>query len=179
MNRRREDELKRVHQAQRRWWIRFIAGTVAAFTISVLVAQVAHAQEAQIQASGTIDIEWQPPTENEDGSELTDLAGYTIKWGREAGQYTDSLTVDDAGQTTATLNLSTDRAETPYFIVMTARDEEGNESAHSNEVARLLRIIVEDSTPPGAPSLSTEIRFTLESCVVVSNPSATCTVTFK
>lgn len=144
-----------------------------------LVALSTFAAEATIEASGTIGLTWVAPTENEDGSELTDLAGYVIHWGRESGTYTNTLAVHDASRTTATLQLETDRAETPYYFVMTAVDEDGNVSQYSNEVLKLLVITVQDNTPPGAATLSTEIEFTLESCVVVSNPSATCTVTLE
>jgi hypothetical protein len=46
-----------------------------------LVAAIIAAALAAPAAAGSAILSWEPPTENEDGSPLTDLAGYTVRWG--------------------------------------------------------------------------------------------------
>ncbi len=36
---------------------------------------------------GTATLSWTPPTQNTDGSPLTDLAGYRVYWGTSSGNY--------------------------------------------------------------------------------------------
>jgi hypothetical protein len=77
---------------------------------------------------------WVAPTQNEDGSALTDLAGYKIYWGTTPGQYTDSATVG-AGLTTIVVeNLSAGT----YEFVATAINNSGVESRYSNPVTKTL-----------------------------------------
>jgi hypothetical protein len=46
-----------------------------------LLAAILAAATAGPVAAGQAILEWEPPTQNEDGSTLTDLAGYTVFWG--------------------------------------------------------------------------------------------------
>jgi len=81
---------------------------------------------------------WSAPASNTDGSPLTDLAGYKIYYGTEPGTYTASLSV---GNTTS-ISLAALSAAVPspglYYLVVSAYDAEGNESAYSNEISRAL-----------------------------------------
>lgn len=81
---------------------------------------------------GTINLAWDAPTTNADGSPLTDLAGYWIYWGTSSGSYTQRTDVGNV--TTYMLNNLTKGQE--YYIVVTAIDTSNppNESAYSNEV---------------------------------------------
>lgn len=87
-----------------------------------------------VDVLGNVILEWEPPTENVDGSPLTDLAGYRIYYGEMSGNYTDELPVDDATATAYQLTLPSGS----YFFAMTALDSVGNESAFSNEVFRVV-----------------------------------------
>jgi hypothetical protein len=78
-------------------------------------------------------IRWEPPTENVDGSPLEDLAGFNLYWGESPGDYTSSLGLGAAARTWE-VGLGTGE----YFFALTALDGEGNESAYSNEVRRLM-----------------------------------------
>lgn len=81
-------------------------------------------------ATGSISLAWQAPAENEDGSQLEDLAGYRVYDGTSPGRYD---TVTDVGRTTqVTLE---DMPLGTYYISVTAYDLNGNESGFSNEVA--------------------------------------------
>ena len=86
----------------------------------------------QVAVNGQLSISWQAPTENVDGSTLTDLGGYTIYYGQSSGNYTGQTEVDNANATT----FATTVASGEYYVAMTALDVEGNESALSNEVVK-------------------------------------------
>ena len=79
-------------------------------------------------------LSWQPPSRNEDGTLLHDLAGYRIYYGTESGSYAHDVAVSGAETTREDVRL----ASGTYYFAMTAVDAEGNESAHSNEVVRRL-----------------------------------------
>ena len=80
-------------------------------------------------AAGSATLTWLPPTENTDGTPLTDLAGFKIYYGTEEGVYTSSLTVDNPGLTAYVVeNLG----PATYYFVATAFNADGVESAASN-----------------------------------------------
>ncbi len=98
-----------------------------------------------ITASGDwtdASLRWDPPTTNEDGTPLTDLAGYKLYYGPSPGNYSGSL---DVGDTTTVLiatvvdsiDGSLPATDTICFAV-TAYDTYGNESDYSNEVCQDL-----------------------------------------
>ena len=90
-----------------------------------------------IQA-GTLSttLSWTPPTQNEDGSPLEDLAGYKIYWGTSPGFYPNSVTLDNPGLTTYVVeNL----APGTYEFVATAFNASGMESVYSNIATRTLQ----------------------------------------
>ena len=47
-------------------------------------------------ASGSITVQWLPPTERDDGTPLTDLAGYNLRWGTALGHYPNVATIPNA-----------------------------------------------------------------------------------
>src|SRR6266702_2017750 len=66
-------------------------------------------------ASGVATLDWMPPTENSDGSVLTNLAGYTVYYGTSASNLTQSVKITNPGLSAYTLsNLS---SGTWYFAV--------------------------------------------------------------
>jgi hypothetical protein len=79
-------------------------------------------------SSGAVTLDWTPPTQNDDGSTLSNLAGYKVYYGTSATQLTQSVSVTNPGLTAYTLsNLP---AGTWYFQV-TALSSTGFESARS------------------------------------------------
>ena len=87
-------------------------------------------------ANGSATLSWTPPTENTDGSPLTDLAGYKVYWGSSSGNYTNSATIDNEGVTTYVV---TDLLEgTTYYFTTTAFNELGVESSYSNEATKTI-----------------------------------------
>lgn len=74
-------------------------------------------------SAGTIKLAWDAPTTNEDGSPLTDLAGYKIYYGIASP---DEHSIDVGNVTTYTLTGLTPGQT--YIIAATAYDASGNES---------------------------------------------------
>ena len=79
-------------------------------------------------------LRWAPPTRNEDGSALSDLAGYRLYWGTEPRTYSNQMNVGNPLRKSRLVNL---RSGT-YYFAMTAIDADGNESRLSNEVIRIV-----------------------------------------
>ena len=90
-----------------------------------------------VTQTGTLSttLTWTAPTENEDGSTLTDLAGYKIYWGTASGVYTDSVSIDNPGLTAYVVeNLSPGT----YEFVATSFNEAGIESVFSSPATKVL-----------------------------------------
>ncbi|MBA3564490.1 MAG: hypothetical protein H0W33_10900 [Gammaproteobacteria bacterium] len=79
-----------------------------------------------------VTLGWQPPTSNEDGTPLTDLAGHRIYWGTIKGEYPNSIEIDNPGVATYVVD---NLVPNTYYFVTTAFSSRGMESGHSN-VAR-------------------------------------------
>jgi hypothetical protein len=85
-----------------------------------------------VSVLGSVNLAWEPPAENEDGSPVTDLTGYRIYYGSFSRDYDDEVTVNNGNATGWTVALPSGE----YYFAMTAFDANGNESALSNEVQR-------------------------------------------
>jgi hypothetical protein len=96
----------------------------------------------------TTTLDWIPPTMNEDGTPLADLARYNVYFGPESGIYLNFRHLDNPGLVTYVLDLPTSRS---WFIVITALDSAGHESDFSNEV--VLDVMCDCDLPPGDPGL--------------------------
>lgn len=82
--------------------------------------------------AGTVTLNWQPPTQNSDGSPITGLAGYNIYYGTASQSYSQSIKLTNPGLTTYVVeNLP---AGTYYFSIA-AYDATGAQSSFSPEVA--------------------------------------------
>jgi hypothetical protein len=88
----------------------------------------------QTARAADITLSWDPPTENSDGTPLSDLAGYKIYYGTSSGNYT---TVVDVMNATIYTIKNLPEGFTYYFAV-TAYDIYGNESEFSNEVSKII-----------------------------------------
>jgi hypothetical protein len=76
------------------------------------------------------------PTEREDGSPLSGLAGFRLQWGQSPGRYAHSLDVSDPTATTAVLRQL---AAGTWYIVATAYDSTGVESRPSEVLEATIR----------------------------------------
>lgn len=136
------------------------------FLALFLLLQAAPASAADI----AIDLEWSAPTENVDGTPLTDLAGYRVYWKfSPTGIYTQSEPVEDSLATNYTLNLAgvTDQAE--IYVVMTALDYDQNESGFSNQVAFFFNSV--DALAPRTPG-----PVTGSARILTCDPGKTCAI---
>jgi hypothetical protein len=77
---------------------------------------------------GTAALSWVAPTENTDGTQLTDLAGFRIYFGSEADAL--SQEIDVADPTATSYSVSALPAGSWYFAIA-AYDSMGNESVFS------------------------------------------------
>jgi len=75
---------------------------------------------------------WQAPTENVDGTPITRLTHFDIYYGAERNTYTRQIR---AGANSTCANVRA--AEGVYYVAMTATDQDGDQSAYSNEVRKI------------------------------------------
>jgi predicted phage tail protein len=113
-------------------------GGTSAAGAGAATASAAQATSAQTApsppptASTGVTINWTPPTENIDGTPLTDLAGYDIHYGTTPQDYTNTITVSNPGIATYVVdNLSPGT----YYFAVTAVNSHGAESPMSTAVS--------------------------------------------
>ncbi len=86
-------------------------------------------------ATGSVTISWSAPTENEDGSALTDLSGYRIYYGIQSRNYNNQIDIDNPGITTYVVE---DLPQDTYYFAATAIDSQGEESRLSAEAIKVV-----------------------------------------
>jgi hypothetical protein len=79
-------------------------------------------------------LSWEPPTQNVDGTALTNLAGFKIYYGTAPRTYSQVQTINSPTQTSATVTLSPGT----WYFAMTALNSLGEESAKTNEVSKTV-----------------------------------------
>ena len=87
-----------------------------------------------VRVNGTMSLNWVAPTENVDGTPLTDLARYRVYYGTSSRSYGTPVQVNNPAATSVQITA----ASGDYYVAMTAIDAEGNESAYSNEVLKTV-----------------------------------------
>lgn len=81
--------------------------------------------------NSAVTLTWQPPTENTDGTSLTDLSGYVISYGTQPNDYTSTITLTNPGLTDYVVdNLSPGT----YYFTISAVASDGTQSAPSSPV---------------------------------------------
>lgn len=99
--------------------------SLAAFSITVVDV-----------SNGGAALSWTPPTENTDGSALTNLAGYRIAYGTSATAMTQTVQVANPGVTSYTIdNLSPGT----YYFSVRAYTSNGTESTNSNVSSKVVQ----------------------------------------
>jgi len=84
--------------------------------------------------TGSVDLNWTSPTSNQDGTELSDLAGYKIYFGPSQNNLNNVVDIDTGLTNYVIENLP---SGTHYFAI-TAIDFNGNESNRSNIAAKVV-----------------------------------------
>ena len=101
--------------------------TLPGFSIEVVAAGT---------ATGSVTLNWTPPTQNEDGSQLTDLAGYRILWRRDGGAFNRSVRINNPSVTRYVVDNLTPGT---YEFAATAINSAGVESRFSNSITRVVQ----------------------------------------
>ena len=87
------------------------------------------------QSATSLTFSWTPPAENSDGSPITNLAGYKIHYGTKSSEYTQTVSVENAGLTRYVVdNLPSGT----YYFAITAYNAQGLESPLSGEITAKL-----------------------------------------
>ncbi len=101
------------------------SASLAAFSIAVSAA-----------STGTASLSWMAPTQNTDGSALTDLAGYTIYFGTSSSSLTSTISVNSAGTTSYTVSGLT--VGTTYYFAISAVNTSGVDSGLSSVASKTI-----------------------------------------
>jgi Fibronectin type III domain len=84
--------------------------------------------------NGSATLSWLPPTQRTDGSPLTDLSGYRIRFGIPGGSPNDAW-ISNPGLTSYVVD---NLAPGTYVFAITAFDSFGRESEYSNVVSKAV-----------------------------------------
>ena len=84
----------------------------------------------------SVTLQWQPPTENTDGTPLTDLAGYRIYYGVDPADLSDLIKLPNPGLTTYVVEELTPNT---WYFAMTSVNDRGQESDLSNQLIGDIR----------------------------------------
>lgn len=86
-------------------------------------------------ANGSATVSWTPPTQNTDGSALTNLSGYQILYGRSAENLTQSISVTNPSISTYVVENLTAGA---WYFAVVAVNADGATSGHSNVATKTI-----------------------------------------
>ena len=87
-------------------------------------------------SNGGAELSWTPPTQNTDGSSITNLAGYRIAYGTSPNALTQTVQVANVGITRYSIdNLSPGT----YYFAVRAYTSNGTESTNSNVSTKIVQ----------------------------------------
>lgn len=84
---------------------------------------------------GSATLYWQPPTTRTDGTPLTNLDGYRIRYGTAVGSYPNMIDITNEGLTSAVIS---NLPPATYYFVLSAYDAAGAESANAGPVSKVI-----------------------------------------
>jgi Putative Ig domain len=87
-------------------------------------------------ATSSATLSWTPPTQNTDGSTLTNLAGYRLYYGTSATALTQSIQIANPSVSTYVIDGLT---PTTYYFAVRAYTSGGAESTNSNVASKTLQ----------------------------------------
>jgi hypothetical protein len=105
-----------------------ITGTNGSSSSSIGPFAIVVKAPAATTATGSATLSWTAPTENTDGTPITNLAGYHIYYGASASAMTSTITVSDA----ETSYVVTGLAPGTYYFAVVAYNSAGMDSPESN-----------------------------------------------
>jgi hypothetical protein len=86
-------------------------------------------------ANGSATLRWTPPTQNSDGSALTDLAGYRVLYGQSATALTQTIDVNNASVSTYVVDKLSSGA---WYFAVRSYNASGVESANSGVATKVI-----------------------------------------
>jgi Fibronectin type III domain len=108
------------------------SGSSSTSTTNTTSASGATSAPTATASSSSVTLGWQAPTQNTDGSPITDLAGYKIHYGTASDDYTQTVELNNAGLSRYVVdNLPSGT----YYFAVTAYNSKGVESNMSAEVS--------------------------------------------
>ena len=104
---------------------------------SELVSLAPFDLEVAASATGSVELSWNAPTYNTDGSLVTsnDLVGYKVYYGTSAGNYPNTKTISNPGIVNSLVENLTPGT---WYFVLTAYNSDGQESAYSGVLVRTV-----------------------------------------
>jgi hypothetical protein len=84
---------------------------------------------------GAVTLSWTPPTQNTDGSALTNLSGYKVVYGTSSSALTQTMQVNAGVSSVVVENL----APATYYFAVRAVTSAGMESVNSNVASKVLQ----------------------------------------
>jgi hypothetical protein len=125
------------------WTIDQIPLELGANTVTVTATDAAGDNQSdkivinrESEGTGAATLSWVAPTERTDGTALTDLAGYTIHYGRLSGVYDYQIDINTPGVVTY---LVENLVPGEWYFAVTAYDSGGLTSDYSNEAYRQIQ----------------------------------------
>jgi Fibronectin type III domain len=85
--------------------------------------------------SASVTLSWTPPTANANGTPITNLAGYKIRYGTASQDYTQTVSITNPSLNRYVLDSLNDGT---YYFAITAYNTAGVESALSGEISTTL-----------------------------------------
>jgi hypothetical protein len=111
------------------------SGSSGAGTTTVAPVSKATTPVKVATTNGVATLDWMPPTQNSDGSVLTNLAGYTVYYGTSPNDLSQSVKVSNPGLSAYTvtgLNSGT------WYFAITSYSADGVESSRTNTVTTTI-----------------------------------------
>lgn len=102
------------------------SASLSAFAITV----------AASATSGSATLTWTAPTQNTDGTALTDLSGYVVYYGTNASSLTSTINVNSPS--TVTYTLTGLNVGATYYFAITSKNSTGVESALSTIASKTI-----------------------------------------
>ena len=84
---------------------------------------------------GSAKLSWRAPTQNEDGTPLTDLAGYVVRYSKNPGNLDQNVTVSSSSVTTIVID---NLPEGTWFFTVSSVNAGGVESAPTVTVSKII-----------------------------------------
>jgi len=97
-------------------------------TVKATAASAPPPPPPPVATSASVTVSWSPPTQNSDGSPLTNLAGYRVYFGTTATNLNSSVTLANPGLVRDVIENLTPAT---WYFAMTAYNTNGSESART------------------------------------------------